>query len=110
MTPVEREIIAAKHAEGLMPSEIARQLEMPVRQVVQVTGTLRVKRRMTAAALRQAVGGRDFTIAEAAGLFDLDQPSAGSTIRGFEAAGLVMRVGSNRVGRAMTTVWRMRHE
>ena len=107
MTPVEREIITAKHHHGLTPSEIARQLEIPVRQVVRVTGAMPYARRVTVAVLRQAFGMETFTAGDVAELFGLEHVSAGQALRRMEKVGSAERVGAVKVNSATSVLWRM---
>lgn len=102
-----QEIIAAKHKAGVRPADIARQLEIPVREVVKVTSTMPIVRRMTAGAILDAVGCREFLAADLASMFELELPSVRMTLRGLESSGKAHRVGQVKVGRSLVDVWRM---
>lgn len=109
MTPVEREIITAKHHHGLKPSQIARLLEIPVRRVVAITGSLPIVRRLTEQAIREAMGNREFRVGDLAEAFGAEHATAGAHIRALEARGKAYRAGERiTAGGQKATVWKPR--
>lgn len=105
MTDDEIDIITAKHNHGCRPSEIARQLEIPVRIVTTVTGRLPITQRMTADTVRETMGRREFTIAELAGKFHVEHTTAGAHLRALEKRGAARRVRVEKVDGRSTVVW-----
>lgn len=100
------EIIVAKHNHGVRPSEIARQLEIPVRRVTQVTGRISVDSVVSPDRIMRIVGDSEFTASRIASELCVELPTVRRCLFTMEGRGIVARVGHVKVGRQMAAVWR----
>ena len=95
--------------DDLLPSEIARKLEMPIMAVIAAIRTRpRQVKRLGTEEIRRAVGDKPFTVAEVAELLDLEPSDIRSKLSRLRKSGGVRKVGEIRTVRGgMAPLWRL---
>ena len=90
-------------ADDLLPSEIARKMEMSVRQVLAVLKQKnKGEKRLTIAQIQRAMGSEPFTLIDLADELSVDVTHARSRLHVMERKGLLRKVGETKGKRQQT--------